>query len=169
MLGGAAMETVECRSLPAGVFVMSPCQCCASAVPVSVSPHSSSHISQLSTTHIDADESETLSERVSEVLPVQIPVVMPAAHAHGQASPLSQSSHPRPSSAAVSLRARVLTGNRPAGRFHPFLTEPQHAAGPLSGRGRHVLGAAAIWTAFRRPRRAADADALTLLYSTKVQ
>ena len=58
------------------------------------------------------------------------------------------------------------------GTFQPFLTGPQHASGSLSARagqrgscGHQVLGAGAIWTAFRRPRRAADADALSLLYS----
>ena len=49
-----------------------------------------------------------------------------------------------------------------------FLTEPQGAAGSLSARAlgsagpghqHHVLGAGPTWTAFRRPRRAADADA----------
>ena len=34
-----------------------------------------------------------------------------------------------------------------------------------AGPGHHVLGAGAIRTAFRRPRRAADADAPSLLYS----
>ena len=54
-----------------------------------------------------------------------------------------------------------------------FLTEPQGAAGSLSARAlgsagpghqHHVLGAGPTWTAFRRPRRAADADAPSLLY-----